>query len=266
MNALRSFIVFLLTMIVLPAYAGSTAKGESKFTFEQLEPFAKKVERYAASKGARAFIIARVGRMEDELPKGVQFTHTAIAVYSTIQLADGQMVKGYAIHNLYQKEKDSDKSQLVTDYPIDFLWSANSLKAGIIIPTPELQARLIDIIASGKNKQLHNPKYSAISNPFNSQFQNCTEYTLDIINAAIYQTTDIRQLKANGKAHFSPHRIKVNRLKLMLGSLFMDDIALSDHSSTIYTATFSSIKRYLQENGLVKDEMIMLGDASVDSI
>jgi hypothetical protein len=42
-----------------------------------------------------------------------------------------------------------------------------------------------------------------LANPFNIQFQNCTEFTLDLINAAIYQTKDIAQLKANAKAYFT---------------------------------------------------------------
>ncbi|MCP4696531.1 MAG: DUF2145 domain-containing protein [Gammaproteobacteria bacterium] len=35
---------------------------------------------------------------------------------------------------------------------------------------------------------------------FSSRFQNCTEYVLDVLNAAIYQTNDIKQLKANASA------------------------------------------------------------------
>jgi hypothetical protein len=40
-----------------------------------------------------------------------------------------------------------------------------------------------------------------ISNPMNSQLQNCTEHTLDLINAAIYQSTDVAKIKAHIRAH-----------------------------------------------------------------
>ena len=205
------------------------------------------VEKYAAKQGARAFIIARVGQPKSKLPKGIDFTHTAIAVYSDITLADGQKAKGYAIHNLYQDADNGGKSALVTDYPVDFFWGAHELKAGIIIPTPELQAKIIDVIATGKNKRVHNPKYSLIANPFNNKYQNCTEHTLNVINSAIYQTTDMKQLKANAKAYFQPQRVKVSGFKLALGGLFADGITTKDHKGKVKTASFGSIGRYLTE-------------------
>jgi len=238
-------MTFLLIITASAANAGSNQVSEVKFKPEQIAKFAKDVEKYAASKGARAFIISRVGQPKSKLPKGIDFTHTAIAVYSEITLSDGEKVKGYAIHNLYQSEKNSGKSSLITDYPVDFFWGAHELKAGIIIPTPELQQKIIEVIASGKNKSLHNPKYSLVANPFNYRYQNCTEHTLNVINAAIYQTTDMKQLKANTKAYFEPQRVHVSRFKLSLGSMFADGITTKDHSGKVKTASFGTIAKYL---------------------
>ncbi len=256
----RIFLMTLTLLIALlpaPLWAGSAQADEHSFEPEQIADFAKAVERYAANAGARAFIIGRVGRPENELPEGIAFTHTAIAIYSTITLADGEQVKGYAIHNLYQKAEAVDQSELITDYPADFFWSAKSLKAGIVIPHPRLQAQLIELIASGKNADLHIPVYSAIANPFDSRYQNCTEYTLDVINAAIYQTTDQAKLKANARAHFKPQLIHESPLKIALGSMFMKDIASSDHNGKAATATFTTIARYLAENELVAEAVTL---------
>lgn len=246
------WIALAFTLTTGLAQAGSQANAEAKFAPEKIVKFAKDVEKYAASQGARAFIISRVGTPEKDLPKGIRFTHTAIAVYSQITLDNGEKVKGFAIHNLYQKHNKPDESLLITDYPVDFFWGVQSLKAGIIIPTPEMQQRLIEIIATGKNQELHNPNYSVIANPFNSKFQNCTEYTLDIVNAAIYQTTDINRIKANAKAHFLPQRVYSSRFKLMFGSLLMDDVTTRDHKGKIYTTTFTSIARYLKQYDLAE--------------
>ncbi len=254
----QSFFVLIFTVFFTtpPALAGSNQTTEPKHQAKEITTFAKKVERYAASQGARAFIIARVGRPIKDLPKGIKFTHTAIAVYSSIQLANGETAKGYAIHNLYQKSDQLDVSSLVVDYPTDFFWGADELKAGIIIPTPDLQQRIVNAIANGQNKAVHNANYSVIANPFNSQFQNCTEHTLDIINAAIYQTADKEQLKLNAKAHFQPQRVKTSPFKLFLGRAFMDDVTTKDHKGKIYTATFTSIGKYLQQNSLAKHSVI----------
>jgi len=251
-------IISAILIILIPAssWAGSTSKQQAVLDPIAIKKFAKDIEKYAAAQGARAFIIARAGRPEKDLPKGIKFTHTAIAIYSSITLTDGEQVKGYAIHNLYQKEGELDKSSLVVDYPVDFFWGVQSLKAGIIIPTPQLQQRLMEAIATGKNKQIHNKDYSVIANPFNDQFQNCTEHTLDVINAAIYQTTDINRLKANAKAYFKPQKVKVSPFKLMLGKMFMDDVTTKDHPKKIYTATFSTIAQYLENNELLDTAVI----------
>jgi hypothetical protein len=256
--------LFLITLCCLPTWAGSQANKKANIAPDKIVKFAKDVEKYAASQGARAFIIARVGRPEKDLPKGIHYTHTAIAVYSNIQLTNGESAQGYAIHNLYQVQDKPKRSQLVQDYPVDFFWGAHTLKAGIIIPSDDIQTRLIELIASGQNADLHNPKYSVLANPMNSQLQNCTEHTLDLINAAIYQTTDVTQLKANTRAHFTAQRVKTSRFKLILGSMLMDDVTTKDHKSKIATATFGSIHRYLNQYQLAKEGVTFYADGKVE--
>mgnify|MGYP003643803315 CR=1 FL=1 len=260
---LAGLLVASLPPVVL---AGSNAAQTAVHEPEAIIKFAKDVEKYAAQQGARAFIIARVGRPQKDLPKGIYYTHTAVAIYSDITLEDGETIHGYAIHNLYQKEGQLDKSQLVTDYPVDFFWGAYELKAGILIPTPEIQQRLIDLISSGQDKTLHNPNYSVLANPMNQQFQNCTEYTLDLLNAAIYQTTDMTRIKANTQAYFKPQRIHTSGFKLMLGSMLQDDITTKDHKGKVATATFTTIAQYLNQYGLANTMVTYYSDGSTQPI
>ena len=257
MNKLLSLLVAVMLTVSLPTFAGSAQNTELQFSAKAVDKFAKSVELFAAKEGARAFIIGRVGRPEKDLPAGIKFTHTAIAVYSSITLDTGEVVKGYAIHNLYQKEGQADKSELVIDYPVDFFWGVSSLKAGIIIPTPDLQQRIINVIASGKDQQLHNENYSVIANPFNNTFQNCTEHTLNILNAGVYQTTDMTQLKNNAKQHFQPQKINASPFKLLLGNWFVDDVSTKDHSGKVYTTTFTTIGKYLQKNELLSKAVVL---------
>jgi hypothetical protein len=266
MNKLLHIFFVAIFAISLPAFAGSAQNTDIQFSVEEVDKFAKEVELFAAKEGARAFIIGRVGRPEKDLPKGIKFTHTAIAVYSSITLDTGEVVKGYAIHNLYQKEGLLNKSELVVDYPVDFFWGVNSLKAGIIIPTAELQQRILEVIANGKDKQLHNENYSVIANPFNNTFQNCTEHTLNIVNSGIYQTTDIEQLKINAKQHFKPQKVKANPFKLMLGNWFVDDVSTKDHSGKVYTTTFTTIGRYLKNNELLLNAIVLNSNGSTKQL
>jgi hypothetical protein len=256
-------ITLLLIFSAEPTWAGSNRSSDIQHEPLVVSEFAKNVEKYAASQGARAFIIGRVGQPEKDLPKGIAFTHTAIAVYSSIQLESGELLKGYAIYNLYQNDNNLDRSSLVTDYPVDFFWGVSSLKAGIIIPTESLQQRLIQAIAAGNGEAIHNPKYSVLANPFNTKYQNCTEHTLDLINSAIYETTDIKQLKVNSKAYFDPQKVKMSGLKLALGGLFMDGVHNSDHKGKPRTATFTSIAKYLQQFELMNKAVTLDANGEV---
>lgn len=267
MMKLKHTILIIVTFLFVEvAWAGSNRSSEIQHEPLEVSRFAKSVEKYAAAQGARAFIIGRVGQPEKDLPKGISFTHTAIAVYSNIQLEDGQHAKGYAIYNLYQNEGNLDRSSLVTDYPVDFFWGADVLKAGIIIPSKDLQLRIIQAIQLGNNKALHNPKYSMLSNPFSSKYQNCTEHTLDIINSAIYQTTNIKQLKVNSKEYFKPQKVRVSGLKLALGGLFMDGIHSSDHKGKPRTATFTTIAQYLADFGLLRQAVSLTQQGNTTSL
>ncbi len=261
---LKIISVVSLGLISNSLWAGSNAGGEAQFTPDEISRFAKQVEKYAAAEGARAFIIGRVGRPPEQLPKGVEFTHTAVAIYSAISLPDGSFARGYAIHNLYQTADKKDVSELVTDYPVDFFWNAHQMRAGIIIPSEDLQQRLIAAYAQGVQHKVHVPRYSVLANPFNADYQNCTEHTLDVINAAIYQTTDYEQLKANTKAHFLAQPMQINSVKLLLGSMVMEDVKTADHGAKVETATMGSIGYYLAANQLLDKAVILEQDGQVN--
>jgi len=255
-NTMQKIIIGLFVFIyaINSHAASSQANGEVHFSADETVKFSKQVEKSLAEKGARVFIVSRVGRPVKELPPGFNYTHTGIGVYSIITTTDGKKIPGYTMYNLYQKNEQPNQSELIQDYPVDFFSGVYKLEAGIIIPKPELQKRLLQVINSDTYRDLHNPKYSAIANPFNSTYQNCTEHTLDVLNAAIYNTSDIELLKTNSKEYFDAQRVKVNPFKMMLGSIFSADIAISDHDENVETATFTTIGEYLQEYDLVQEQ------------
>ncbi len=258
MNFFRSLIVACAVLLsVLPAashgrsFSGSSSSNNqsdqpSRFTPQDIIAFAKKVERSIAAEGAQVAILARMGRPLSDMPDGMRYTHAAFAVYAEITTADGRKLPGYAIYNLYRNDKQPDTSELVQDYPADFFSGVAELEAGIIIPSPELQRRLLDVITSPTYASLHDPHYSLIANPYTLGRQNCTEFVLDVINAAIYQTSDPHTLKANAKAFFDAQPVNVNPLKLLLGSIFSAEVSLSDQPGKPVTATFERLASYLQ--------------------
>ena len=228
---------------------------------EQVVRFAKKVEKVLAEKGAYVAILARKGRPQSEMPEGMAFTHTAFIVYSEITTADGRKLPGYVVYNLYQREGHPNTSDLVMDYPPDFFAGVAELEAGVIIPSPVLQERLLAVISSPTYASLHDPRYSVIANPFTLGRQNCTEFVLDVINAAIYQTDDIKKIKAHTKAYFEPQKVNVNPLKLMFGSMFSAEVSMSDHpDQPPVTATFEKIGQYLARYDKGSEVLMVLPD------
>lgn len=247
----RTLLFLLAAATTLPAaavgFSGDSRQGgeASQFTPEAIIHFSKKVEKALAAKGARVAILARMGRPPAELPEGMHFTHAGFAVYSEITTQDGRKLPGYAIHNLYQNAASPDTSGLVQDYPVDFFAGVAVLEAGVIIPSEELQQRLLAVISSPAYQALHERKYSAIANPYTLSHQNCTEFVLDVVNAAIYQTDDIRKIKAATKQYFIAQKVNVSPLKLLFGSMFSSEVTLSDQPGEPVTATFERIATYL---------------------
>lgn len=217
------------------------------FSAEQIIKFSKKVEKTLAANGARVAIVSRMGRPLAEMPEGMHFTHVGFAVYSEISTKDGRALPGYAMYNLYQNSEHPDTSALVQDFPVEFFSGVSELESGVIIPSAELQKRLLEIISSQTYRALHDPHYSAIANPYTLGKQNCTEFVLDVINAAIYRTDEINKIKANEKAYFVAQRVNVSPFKLMLGSLFSAEISTADQPDVPVTATFETISSYLEK-------------------
>ena len=245
----RFFVGLLLLHISFIAQANSfsesSAHAQAHFPAEKISGFAKKVERAMAAEGARVAIVARMGRPLTDMPEGMHFTHVAFAVYSAITTANGETVPGYAIYNLYQKDSRPDVSELVQDFPVDFFAGVAQLEAGVLIPSPELQQRLVEVIGSPTYPSLHEPRYSLIANPYTLGRQNCAEFVLDVINAAIYQTDSIKVIKANTKAYFQAQPVNVSPFKLLLGSMFSAEVTTSDQQGKPVTATFEKISDYL---------------------
>lgn len=228
------------------ADAGSQQGSAPKLPIEDVTSFADQVERNLAARGAHVAIVSRVGRDPAELPEGIAYTHVGIWVYSNISLNDGSQVRGYRVHNLYQRAEDLDVSDLVQDNPIDFFAGAQSLDAGIIVPDRRLQAKLLDVISSPTYASLHNAKYSAVANPDNNDYQNCTEHTLNLLMAALYGTHDMSQIKANIRAHFDPQEIKVGPVKRLLGPIVMDGVTMRDQGNTVRTTTFTTLADFMK--------------------
>jgi hypothetical protein len=250
------FLVFFALSTLPPSFASAGSSGAANpiLPAAEVAAFSNRVQQDLAARGAHVAIVARVGRDPSVLPDGVNYTHVAFWVYSEITDADGATGRGYRVYNLYQQADDLTRSDLVQDSPADFFAGAYSLDAGVIIPDARLQEKLLKVIASPTYSALHNPQYSVLANPNTSQFQNCTEHTLDVVMASLYATDDVRQIK---------EPIPLNGFKRLLAAVASQALTTTDHGPDVATATFGSIARFMRANELTADVYMLTPDKSV---
>ncbi len=242
-------------------FSGRTA--QAHYTAPEAAAFAKQIERDLATKGARVAIVFRTGRPREKLPAGIAYTHGAFWVYTDITGADGKVYKGYVSYNLYQgdgKSRPADQSYLAQDFPLDFIAGNQADDVGIIIPSPEMQRRILTVIASPAYEKLHVTSYSLVSNPLNAAHQNCTEFLLDVIASATWQTDDYPQIKADLTANFQPTIVKANIFERTFGPMLSPLLKMDDQSGPIRTATYESIAGFMRNNKLLKENYVLNRD------
>lgn len=251
----RILLVCFLLMagLATPAAAqmSSAAAGEVE-NIERVVPFAKKVERELGQRGAVVAIVARMGRDPDQMPDEVgKYTHVGIWVYSEVTAADGRKVNGYAIYNLYQNADDNGRSSLVQDFPVEFFGRVFDLNAGIIVPTPEVQQELLRVVTSPGYEKLHVPAYSVVANPYEWRYQNCTNFIMAVLVSAVYGTSDRKDISGYLRAYYEPSDVGIGGVTRVLGSLFVDGFATSDHrGGELRTSTYDSIASFMTQYGL----------------
>ncbi len=221
--------------------------------------FAKQIERDLAARGARVAIVFRAGRARSDMPDGIRYTHGAFWVYSTVTTEDGRQVPGYAVYNLYSGADDDPlQSYLHQDFPFDFTAPMAVAEAGIIVPSPEMQRRILTIMGSPDYNRLHQPDYSLISNPHDLRYQNCNEFMLNVVAAAAWETNDRAQIAANLSAHFDPTPIATNVFERVFAPWADSRLRTADHRGGIHTTTFASMGAFMEEFALA-DAVYELG-------
>lgn len=251
-----NFIINLLLVFICCtniSFAGNEPIRQNIYNFKQIATLSKGLERELAAEHAQVALIARVGLSPKILPPGVNYSHAGFAVYSRIKTQDGRLVPGYAVYNLYQGKDRNGISYLAQDYPVDYLSVSQILKVGVLIPNKKLQHALLKTIFSNAYNSLHNENYSVLSNPFNNDFQNCTEFVLDVIFSSIYKTVNKQKIKTIIAAYYKPQPILVDQFRLKMSANVMPDVSISDHDGPIATTTFTSILRFLSEYNIVDE-------------
>lgn len=258
----RAALLVLVFAFVAPdTRAGSSensAVGVEKFGDQAIREFALRINDELDQRKVNAAIIARAGRPRSQLPDGISYTHVAFVVFEPVRAPDGSTFQTYTVYNLYQGENGRpDRSYLKQDLTYDFVAGVLEKDVAICVPDEKLQQRLIEVIRSPAYRQLHNADYNLVTNPWVDRYDNCVTHTLKVTVAAIYGTDDRQRIYENIRSYFKPTPVRLGPVQT-LGSSFMKAVSREDMDrSGLQTASYDSLKTFLESNGLMKEEFKM---------
>lgn len=258
---LPALLLVALGFLTAVATAGSSAAsqcGSEKFGETPIRDFSQRINDRLDRGKVNVAIIARSGRPRADLPKGISYTHVAFAVFEPVRTPDGAVAYTYTVYNLYQGDQGrDDRSYLAQDFTYDFVAGIMESDIAVCVPTDELQQRLLAVIRSPTYAALHNPDYNLLTNPWVDRYDNCVTHTLKVCIAAIYETDDRARIYRNVHAYFQPTRVRLGPIK-SLGSNFVTGLSRKDMDpSGLQTASYDSLKAFLEANGLVKDSFTL---------
>jgi hypothetical protein len=249
--ALWVILVLACAFVGAPAKAACPTLPARHLSATDARAFARTVENALAGSGAKVAIVFRVGLPPGDMPKDMLFSHGGLWV----RVSDGG--PDYQTFNLYQgdgRRLRCDRSDLVEDTPEGFFTgSVTPPRAAVLIPTAEMQTRLLALVHAPAYAALHNPDYSLMANPFERKRQNCTDFLLRLVVAARLDTTDVDRIDAVIRREFKPTDVRLNPLVRAFGSVIDGRLVLDDQHGAIETATFASLADYMRAKGLLAE-------------
>ncbi|MFZ6754394.1 DUF2145 domain-containing protein [Undibacterium sp. Dicai25W] len=254
-------VLVALSLVYAPlSFAGRSCDAPAYDAYKVMQALelAQKTHIRLADSHADIAIIARVG--QDLSKYHLRYSHLGIVKHD----ADGRWS---VIHEL--NDCGTANSGLFDEglgnFFLDDLFAFETL---ILIPNPELQAKIRNLLENGKAKALHDPHYNMLSYPFSTKYQNSNQWALEVLAAAQAQGININtreQAQAWLKsADYQADVLHIDTVTRLGARMFRANVSFDDHpfdrrmSGSIDTVTVESIVRFIlmRDNGAQK---IVLG-------
>jgi hypothetical protein len=198
--------------------------------------------------GAQVVLLARAGQNLSEYQ--LRYSHLGLAY------RDGERWR--VVHKLNQcgTANGSVYRQGLGDFFLDDLYQ---YEAAIVIPKPEVQARLLPALKdNARLAQLNTPAYSMVAYPWAQTYQQSNQWaieTLAMTQEPAAQTRERAQawLQLQG---YQPTTLRISALKRLGARVTAANVAFDDHPSEkrftdrIETVTVDSVFAWLNRSGL----------------
>jgi len=172
--------------------------------------------------GAEIALVARVGR--DLSRYGLRYSHVAFA-WRGHPRGDWTMVEalnqcGTAISALYDDG--------FADFFLDDMFA---YQVRIVIPSPEIQRRIANVLAAGRGGRFHEVRYNLVAYPFATRYQNSNQWLLETLADALAErpigSRSAAQAWLRGKG-FRPSTLYVPPMERIGATLFRVNVAFDD--------------------------------------
>ena len=258
MNGLRSALMTAaLALATTAAHAGRSC--------ENKPPKADAIQRSMAlalhtaqkldQSGAQVVALARIGQNLSEY--GVRYSHFGLAYRDN--------GRWRVVHKLNQcgTAHAAVYRQGLGEFFLDDLYE---YEAAVVIPTPEIQARLLPVLRdNARLAQLNTPSYSMVAYPWAQTYQQSNQWALETFAmaqepAAVSRERAQAWLKLQG---YTPTTLHIGPLKRMGGRMTAANIAFDDHpnekrfTDRIDTVTVDSVFAWLNRTGMAGSAIVI---------
>lgn len=243
------FGALVLTLAMTFAHAGQTCEQRSPDPKRIMQGFelAQQVKQTLDQSKSELAIIARNG--QDLTQYHLRYSHMGLIRKD----ADGRWMIVHELNQCGTAESALFKQGLANF----FLDDPFRYEALVLIPSAELQHKILAKLDSDTIKQLHETHYNMLAFPYSQRYQNSNQWALEVIAAALAQDTVIdtrEQAQAWLKiAGYQATTLEIPMMTRLGARLFRANIAFDDHpmgrrmSGHIDTVTVDSVEQFLKK-------------------
>jgi hypothetical protein len=250
-------IAAALALVASAAHAGRSCENKPPRAdaIQRSMQLAEHTAQQLDQSGAQVVVLARMGQNLSEY--GVRYSHLGLAY------RDGD--KWRVVHKLNQcgTARAAVYRQGLGEFFLDDLYQ---YEAAVVIPRPEVQAKLLPALKdNARLAQLNTPAYSMVAYPWAQTYQQSNQWaieTLAMTQEPAAQTRERAQawLQLQG---YQPTTLRISAMKRLGGRLTAANIAFDDHpnekrfTDRIETVTVDSVFAWLNRTGMAAPVVVI---------
>jgi hypothetical protein len=247
----RTLVGAALAVAALGAQAGRACENKtpSAPTIDRAMTLAEHTASRLNESGAQVVVLARAGQNLGEY--GLRYSHLGFAY------REGEVWR--VVHKLNQcgTARASVYRQGLGEFFLDDLYE---YEAAVVIPTPQVQAALIDVLRDNTRlAALHTPAYNMVAYPWSQTYQQSNQWALETL--AMTQDPIAARSREQAQAWlrvkgYTPSTLHIPAFKRLGARLTAANIAFDDHpnekrfTDRIETVTVDSVFAWLNRSGL----------------